>query len=159
MESNDTRGKNCFKIKILEITANENELNKNSKIGILSWRCGTLRTYHFPDLLHPVSCPRAVPRELSSLWGWRGYGHIWGISWHLCSSPLPPEKLGACCPSSPAVCGRSAAPIVSSDSWTALGWLRWTLWVFVSEVLLNLAPGDTVAPPALHFPSHPVKGS
>lgn len=104
MESNDTRGKNCFKIKILEITANENELNKNSKIGILSWRCGTLRTYHFPDLLHPVSCPRAVPRELSSLWGWRGYGHIWGISWHLCSSPLPPEKLGACCPSSPSSC-------------------------------------------------------
>lgn len=85
------------------------------------------------------------------------FGESLGIS-----APLPfPQRswVPAAQALPPAVCGRSAAPIVSSDSWTALGWLRWTLWVFVSEVLLNLAPGDTVAPPALHFPSHPVKGS
>lgn len=37
--------------------------------------------------------------------------------------------------------------------------MRWTSWVCGSKALLNLAPGDTVAPLTQYFPFHHMKGS
>lgn len=85
--------KNCFRMKILEITANENEQNKNSTTGILTCRCSTLRTYHFTDLLTQCLSPRAVPRAeltvgLQGLWA-----HLGNLSMPLLLFSSPREAV------------------------------------------------------------------
>lgn len=75
----DASGDNCYKMKLLEITVNENEQNKNSKeycyLTMLPWKCGTIKWFYWfivPCVLPALPLP--LPLELCPEISWAHCG-------------------------------------------------------------------------------------